>query len=116
VNETLPAFQHLLHYAGKNTLFDTHDHLPKPFGRGPSFISHREHKGHRVLIWIALSAIQIKLLSGYRWKFAPISPSLPRGLFYFYFTGVKKSGQAFYLSEPCPPSLSLRRGRRVWEL
>ena len=27
---------------------------------GHSFISHREHKGHRVLIWIAEGAIQIK--------------------------------------------------------
>ena len=36
---------------------------------GHSFISHREHKG--VLIWIAEGAIQIKLLSSYRWKFAP---------------------------------------------
>ena len=38
---------------------------------GHSSISHREHRGHRVLIWIAEGAIQIKLLSSYRWKFAP---------------------------------------------
>jgi len=34
-NATLPAFQQLLHNTGKNTLFDSHDHLPKPFGWGP---------------------------------------------------------------------------------
>ena len=34
-NETLPAFQHLLHSTGKNTLFDSHNHLPRPFGWGP---------------------------------------------------------------------------------
>jgi hypothetical protein len=34
-NETLPAFQHLLHGTGKNTLFDSHNHLPRPFGWGP---------------------------------------------------------------------------------
>jgi len=32
----------------------------------------RGHKEHRDLIWIALSAIQIKLLSSYRWKFTPL--------------------------------------------
>jgi hypothetical protein len=31
-NATLPAFQQLLHNTSKNTLFDSHDHLPKPFG------------------------------------------------------------------------------------
>jgi len=49
---------------------------------GISFISHpstmqctygagRGHREHRVLIWIAEGAIQIKLPSSYRWKFAP---------------------------------------------
>jgi hypothetical protein len=33
---------------------------------GHSLISHREHRGHRVLIWIAEGAIQIKLPSSYR--------------------------------------------------
>jgi hypothetical protein len=32
---TLPAFQQPLHNTGKKTLFDSHDHLPKPFGWGP---------------------------------------------------------------------------------
>ena len=35
-NETLPAFQHLLHSTGKNTLFDSHNHLPRPFGWEPT--------------------------------------------------------------------------------
>ena len=34
-------------------------------------ISHRDHKEHRALVWIAESAIQIKLLSSYRWRFTP---------------------------------------------
>jgi len=34
-------------------------------------ISHRDHKEHRALIWIAERAIQIKLLTSYRWKFTP---------------------------------------------
>jgi len=34
-NATLPAFQQLLHNISKNTLFDSHDHLPKPFGWAP---------------------------------------------------------------------------------
>jgi hypothetical protein len=34
-NATLPAFQQLLHNTSKNTLFDSHDHLPKPFGWAP---------------------------------------------------------------------------------
>jgi hypothetical protein len=29
-NATLPGFQQLLHNTSKNTLFDSHDHLPKP--------------------------------------------------------------------------------------
>jgi hypothetical protein len=31
-NATLPAFQQLLHNTSKNTFFDSHNHLPKPFG------------------------------------------------------------------------------------
>jgi len=34
-SKTIPAFQRLLHDADKNMLFDSHDHLPKPFGWGP---------------------------------------------------------------------------------
>jgi len=34
-NATLPAFQQLLHNTGKKTLFDNHNHLPKPFGWAP---------------------------------------------------------------------------------
>ena len=33
-NATLPAFQRLLRYAGKKTLFVNHNHLPVPFGLG----------------------------------------------------------------------------------
>ncbi len=33
-NATLPTFQRLLQYAGKNTLFVSHNHLPVPFGPG----------------------------------------------------------------------------------
>ena len=34
-SKTIPAFQRLLHDADKNMLFDSHDHLPKPFGWEP---------------------------------------------------------------------------------
>ncbi len=34
-NATLPVFQHLLHSTDKNTLFDSHNHLPRSFGWGP---------------------------------------------------------------------------------
>jgi hypothetical protein len=34
-NATLPAFQQLLRNTSKNTLFDSHNHLPKPFGWAP---------------------------------------------------------------------------------
>jgi hypothetical protein len=34
-NETLPAFQHLLHSTGKNALFNSHNNLPRPFSWGP---------------------------------------------------------------------------------
>lgn len=33
-NRTLPALQPLLHFAGKNMLFDNRDHLPGPFCLG----------------------------------------------------------------------------------
>jgi len=34
-NTPLSAFQPLLHDADKNMLFESQDHLPKPFGWGP---------------------------------------------------------------------------------
>ena len=34
-SKTIPAFQRLLHDPEKNMLFDSHDHLPRPFGWGP---------------------------------------------------------------------------------
>jgi hypothetical protein len=34
-SRTIPAFQRLLHDTDKNMLFDSHDHLPKPFGWEP---------------------------------------------------------------------------------
>ena len=48
-----------------------HSFISHPSTMVPTYGAGREHKGHRVLIWIAEGAIQIKLLSSYRLKFAP---------------------------------------------
>jgi hypothetical protein len=48
-----------------------HSFISHPSTMVPTYGAGRGHKGHRVLIWIAEGAIQIKLLSSYRWKFAP---------------------------------------------
>jgi len=60
---------------------------------GHSFISHRDHRGHRVLIWIAERAIQIKYQSSYRWKFA-----LKGAEYLVWFLLLKKSDQTFFTS------------------
>ena len=48
-----------------------HSLISHPSTMVPTYGAGREHRGHRVLIWIAEGAIQIKLPSSYRWKFAP---------------------------------------------